>query len=881
MIYLCCDDEPRRVKVQAHPTLNGIDFLEVSDNPGDPIARRQRRLQVHFLKDLTPGVLTEDNVSIEGGERIKNIVVTRVTIGAQGSPPSSPPTSQPNVLTVEVSGRGDFSTYTLRLIQGAGNNAAPKGFDPILSAVDFSFKASCPSDFDCQPQRVCPPEPVTAPEIDYLAKDYASFRRLLLDRLALVAPQWTERNTADAGIALVELLAYVGDYLSYQQDAVGTESYLGTARRRTSVRRHARLVDYPMHDGRNARAWVHIAAGPGGDGLTLQKGAGRDSTKLLTSIPGRLPPLIPQNSRAFDLALLARPQVFELLHDITLFSAHNLIKFYTWESRDCCLPKGATQATLRDDALNRLRLRAGDVLIFEERKGPQTGVDADADPTHRHAVLLTRVSPQAEIDTVDGQPRRTPGDPINDPLTDTPIVEIEWSTADALPFALCVSAEIDNQLADDISAALGNVVLADHGQTFADELSDSVTASGSLLPEIVPQPNAALAVSAAGNDRCNSVPAAVPTARYRPQLRQSPLTHAVPFDPANPPLSAASATNFGADDPLAIPLPSIQLLSALEHEQTKWSPVRDLLASGSNTKEFVVEVEVDGTPYLRFGDGVLGSRPVSGTRFAATYRVGNGAAGNVGADTLVHLVSATLTDATAIVRVRNPLRAGGGIEPETIEEVRQNAPSAFRVQQRAVTPADYEEITTRPELAAHCNLDVQRAAATRRWTGSWYTNFITVDRLGGRDVNAAFEQSLRNCLERFRMAGQDLEVDGPQYVSLELTIAVCIKPGYFFSDIEQALLDVFSNRRLPDGRRGFFHPDNLTFGQAVYVSSLIATAQTVPGVDSVSITRFQRQRIDSDEALKSGQLTLGRLEIARLDNDPNFPERGSFTVTNG
>src|SRR3712207_7620689 len=48
---------------------------------------------------------------------------------------------------------------------------------------------------------------------------------------------------------LVELLAYTGDYLSYYQDAVATEAYLETARRRISVRRHVRLIDYPMHEG--------------------------------------------------------------------------------------------------------------------------------------------------------------------------------------------------------------------------------------------------------------------------------------------------------------------------------------------------------------------------------------------------------------------------------------------------------------------------------------------------------------------------------------------------------------------------------------------------------------------------------------------------------
>ena len=65
----------------------------------------------------------------------------------------------------------------------------------------------------------------------------------------------------DIGVALVEVLAYVGDYLSYYQDAVATEAYLDTARQRISVRRHARLVDYRMHEGCNARAWVTVESG--------------------------------------------------------------------------------------------------------------------------------------------------------------------------------------------------------------------------------------------------------------------------------------------------------------------------------------------------------------------------------------------------------------------------------------------------------------------------------------------------------------------------------------------------------------------------------------------------------------------------------------------
>ena len=100
------------------------------------------------------------------------------------------------------------------------------------------------------------------PEIDYLAKDFASFRQLMLDQISLLVPDWQERHPADLGDVLVEILAYAADYLSYYQDGVATEAYLGTARLRRSVRRHARLLDYDLHNGCNARTWVHITLQP-------------------------------------------------------------------------------------------------------------------------------------------------------------------------------------------------------------------------------------------------------------------------------------------------------------------------------------------------------------------------------------------------------------------------------------------------------------------------------------------------------------------------------------------------------------------------------------------------------------------------------------------
>ncbi len=844
MIYFCCD-ERRRALVRDHGFVdgvdyNGIDFLEVLDNDAPDADDRQRFLFVHFLKSLASAPLGADNVVIQGGERIRDIAVVDATIGMD---------EQANVLTVEVNQPGDYSIYTLRLVQGARHTAGsssdepPPGFDPVLSAIPFSFKVECPSDFDCRTDQICSAEAETEPEIDYLAKDYNSFRRLMLDRMSVLMPQWRERNAADLGVALVELLAYVGDHLSYQQDAIATEAYLNTARRRVSVHRHALLIDYFMHDGCNARAWVQVRTGS--DDVELLKG-----TRLLTRVAGLQQEVVnPEtNKEAMRQITAAAPQVFETMADVTLYADHNVIEFYTWGDERCCLAEGSTRATLKGKLPN---LHEGDVLIFQEVIGPLTGVDADADPSHRHAVRLTIVEESVDKLVIDPETNKAQA-----------LTEIEWHADDALQFALCISTRTDNsQYKDNVSVAYGNIVLADHGQTLESEEIGTVPAADESLAT----------VTSTASDRCTDHASQSVQPNFRPRLKEQPLTQAARLKPLqdgsplpfarNPDASAAGAFRWEMKDVF----PEIFLEDS---NGRPWAPQHDLLSSHSFAEEFVAEVDDDGRATLRFGDDQYGLQPASDVEFTATYRIGNGTAGNVGPESLAHI----LTSDNRISGVHQPLPASGGTDPESIEHVRRVAPSAFRIQERAVTPDDYAEVAER-------HREVQKAAATVRWTGSWRTVFLTIDRLNGRPVDAEFEQDIRLHLERFRMAGHDIEIDGPQFVPLEIEMTVCVQPHYFRGDVRAALLQVFSNRILPDGQRGVFHPDKFTFAQPVYLSTLYAAAQKVAGVRFVTIEKFQRLGSPSRVALDEGVLTIGRLEIARLDNDPNFAERGVFRLT--
>ena len=157
--------------------------------------------------------------------------------------------------------------------------------------------------------------------------------------------------------------------------------------------------------------------------------------------------------------------------------------------------------------------------------------------------------------------------------------------------------------------------------------------------------------------------------------------------------------------------------------------------------------------------------------------------------------------------------------------MRRDAPQAFRTQERAVTAADYA-------AAAERRPDVQRAAATFRWTGSWHTVFVTPDRFGGAAVDDTFEARLRRHLERFRMAGYDLEVERAALRAARCRAAYLRQGRTTSAPTCCRPCDVCCRATsCPTARSGVFHPDNFTFGQPVYLSRVIAAAQAVEGVD--------------------------------------------------
>jgi len=832
---LACRGENRRKRLFGNPQWNGIDFLEVSED--------QTSLCVHFFGRVPDGV-TAANVRIEGGARIRDVHAVQVAIDHAGDPDLD------DCLRITLDKPGDFSTYRLCLVETltAEDDCTTierplSGLDPRYACLAFGFKVDCPSDLDCKPACECRTDVPTAPEINYLAKDYASFRQLILDRLALVMPDWQERHVPDIGIVLVELLAYVGDHLSYYQDAVATEAYLDTARRRISVRRHARLVGYHMHEGCNARAFVTVATdvdlGPfKADEFYFITGFG-----AIKSVAGNV-------VTETDLEQVS-PQAYEVYEALavpsasyTFRAAHTEILFHTWGDSECCLPKGATRATLLDRAPGNksaepprvLELEPGDVLIFEEAIGPGTGDRDDADPAHRHAVRLTKVTPDA------------------DGLLGRNVVEIEWETADALPFPLCLSVRLpspDCRWIENVTVARGNVVLVDHGRSLGEELGPVGTEQE--LGECACE---------GSMTQTTLVPA-----KFNPALRKGPLTFGEGAG-AHAPASLA----LTQDPRKAMPRLSLREFVSDDPPGPSWCPRVDLIASGHEDRHFVAEMDDDGYAHLRFGGGDLGRAPDPDTRFQAAYRIGNGPAGNTGRDTIDYLVLRATTLSGATVIPRNPLPAVGGTAPEPAAAVKMMAPTAFRMRrERAITADDYAELAGR-------HPGVQRAAAELRWMGSWYEAGVAVDPAGSETAATDLLADIDRYLWRYRRIGHDVAIDQACYVPLDVAIDVCVLPHYARGAVKADLLELFGAGTLSAGRLAFFHPDNLTFGGGIYVSRIVALAKTVEGLQNVTVTRLNRLGGPNSGALASGVLILGPFEVARCDSDPNFPENGRIEL---
>lgn len=855
-------NEDRLTLLLSQSAVTGIDFIQIVD-PQD-----QTLLRVFFLinpdqldnpivntGDLPVDVSSDTVtiVSVSGGERLAQVPVVRATYQEVFLDGQSR-----TVLEVETAEPGDFSLYRLTLF-----DEPERRIDRFFNGVEFSFKQGCPSVLDCkEPEPECPPEELVDFPVDYLARDFVSLRNALLDFAAQRYPQWTEKIEADAGVMLAEIMAALGDELSYIQDRYAREAYLETATQRRSLHHHTQLVDYPIHEGLTASTFLSLTVNPvvgGGTGGTNVKAGQR------VWAPSQGEPPIPfelGNGLADTTANDGEPKEF-LVH-----SAWNAISAHLPDDSKPCLSVGTTEIFLQGQfpTTEQLQLSPGEnplpfwigkwILLETQPEDPSV-------PRRRHLVRVVEVEHTTDPLFLDDS------DPPQ--IIEIDITRLKWEEAQALPFEMCLRDLV----------VRGNLVFATAGETIEDYFS--IRANPTIPPHLV-----------------ETVERVYPAIERQGSLDDIACQRSETFLHS---LRQAETRGLGWLGQLRTANPELELqevdavtFQPFESPQIwEWTPTlldtrgfEDVFTLEKGTWRSIISFRrigeviphrdyASGSGYtIRFGDGEFGRIPADDTVFRARYRSGPGTKANLPADTITNLtnpVDPNQEDLASILEaVTNPLPVTNAIDPESAEVIKQLAPEAFRaVTYRAVRPEDYAEIAERLPW-------VQRAGARFRWTGSWLSTFVTADPAGAFELSSERRTELINLMDCVRQAGREVFVRNPRYVNLDLKIRICIQPFAYPGQVKARVLEALLGRKGARPTQGFFHPDNFTFGTPLQRSQLEAIIQAVPGVLSVEKMRIRARGIIVWQDFEDLSFSVAQNQIIRLQNDQRFPERGSVRI---
>jgi len=502
-------------------------------------------------------------------------------------------------------------------------------------------------------------------------------------------------------------------------------------------------------------------------------------------------------------------------------------------------------------------IRSGVVthLLVQEHLNPVTGTVNGVDPRRRQRLRLLPGNDGAEamFDPTTGPP-----------ATATWFVRVRWRDEDTLEHPYCFTVDCPGVgIVDNVSLFHGNLV-----QVHAGELREAV----------FKDPQAPLHGSTESHYRR--------VGRWDLREDDEGKWGTVGILPDRP--LAYRDTPPGGDVP---PHSTLQLeVKVPGGGEDLWDEVPSLIHSDDsdeNGDHFMVETDEEGFSTIRFGNGVNGKELPEDAEIHCTYQVGDGLAGNIGADRLINVdgtvqpfekleagvITATLDG--AIVRVANPFDVKNGRAPEPPSAIIRRVPEAYRLRQlRAITLQDYVR-------RAESLPGVSRAAARYAWTGSWRTVQITIDPIGTTVLGDDTRAKVAHALNAVRLIGEDLEIRGPRFVPLEIHVSLCAGLDYWREDLAAILEQEFSDGWTPDGRMGFFHPDRWTFGQSLEASQIIGRVLEVEGVEHIISVRMRRW--NGPSAFSDEIAGVAFNEILQVVNDPDHQDTGfiDFDVQGG
>lgn len=245
-----------------------------------------------------------------------------------------------------------------------------------------------------------------------------------------------------------------------------------------------------------------------------------------------------------------------------------------------------------------------------------------------------------------------------------------------------------------------------------------------------------------------------------------------------------------------------------------WTYKTHLVDASAHERAYTTFTNENGVVSVIFGDNTSGHAPNQGAVITATYRVGGGARGNVGANSLTQAVTPIL----GVSAITNVSGASGGADAETTDDIRRNATQSLHTVTRGVNAEDYESLA----------LQVPGVALAKATASVFTSVALAVAPLGGGAPSTALKNDVSNYLADKKMLGTTITVGDPTYVPINITInPLAILPQYSRTLVRQAVLNSISD---------LFDFSNVDFGQRVTLSAVYKAITSVEGVDYAVLT---------------------------------------------
>ena len=268
----------------------------------------------------------------------------------------------------------------------------------------------------------------------------------------------------------------------------------------------------------------------------------------------------------------------------------------------------------------------------------------------------------------------------------------------------------------------------------------------------------------------------------------------------------------------------------------EWTQVPHIMDYGPSDKVFEVYTSGSGTVTAVFGDGISGKIPTKESGIKAKYFAGGGTVGNVSAGTITSwgVIPAGI-DPEADVRkitITNPDAANGGLDPESNDSIRYNAPRALRSLNRAVTLQDFTDLALSVDRVAKAN-----AIGGSRNSVTIYMAPISTDTYPGvigEDTTSQWkfiQNNINLFLQDKVQIGTTVTVLPPRYSDVGLTITYTkgleFSASVVESSIKKSLLEEFAY-------------DNLQFADVITPEELEFKLRQVDGVVNAKVDYFGR-----------------------------------------